>query len=72
MWNTGAGAQPAAAPVAASAMAAGQASGGFMLSNHADAARVLPAPTNVVGKGLAAYRAAPIPIAARVVPRAPL
>jgi hypothetical protein len=72
VWNSGAGAQPAAAPVPASAMAAGQASGGFMLSNRADAARVLPAAANVAGKGLAAYRAAPIPIAARAVPRAPL
>ena len=72
VWNTGPGAQPAAPPIAASAMAAGRASGGFMLSNRAGGARVLPAPGNVVGRGLAAYRAAPIPIAARVVPRAPL
>jgi hypothetical protein len=71
VWNTGPGVQPAV-PVAASAMAAGKASGGFMLSNRADNARVLPAPTNVVGRGLAAYRAAPIPIAARVVPHTPL
>jgi len=71
MWNTGPGAQPAAAP-AAGAMAAGKASGGFMLSNGAAGARILPAAANTVGKGLAAYRAAPIPIAARVVPRAPL
>ncbi len=93
VWNTGPGAQPAAPPVAASAMTAGQASaavqpvappvaasamaagqarGGFMLTNHADNARVLAAPANTVGRGLAAYRAAPIPIAARVVPHAPL
>ncbi len=46
-------------------MAAGAAGGGFMLSNHADTARLLPAAQGVTGRGLAAYRAAPIPVAGR-------
>ncbi len=49
------------------------AGGGFMLSNHVANARILPAATNVVGRGLEAYRAAAIPVASRPVPpRAPL
>ncbi len=51
----------------------GVAGGGFMLSNHAGNARMLPAPANAVGRGLDAYRAAPIPVTSRAVPpRAPL
>jgi len=74
VWNTGAGAQPVSPPGAVTPVtaAASQPGGAFMLSNRADAARVLPAAPGTVGRGLAAYRAAPIPIASRVVPRAPL
>ena len=68
VWNTGSGAQPATP----AAVASGQAAGAFMLSNHADSARVLPALPSAIGRGLAAYRAAPIPIASRVIPHGPL
>jgi hypothetical protein len=68
VWNTGAGAPPATP----AAVASGQAAGAFMLSNHADSARVLPAAPNTVGRGLAAYRAMPIPVASRATPHAPL
>jgi hypothetical protein len=74
VWNSGPGAQPltpaGAAPAKNSVF--GQAGGGFMLSNRAENARVIAAPANMVGRGLADYRAAPIPVASRVVPRAPL
>jgi hypothetical protein len=68
VWNTGPGAQ-AATPAA---VISGQAAGAFMLSNRADSAKLLPAPTNAPGRGLAAYRASPIPIASRVTAHAPL
>ena len=51
-WNTG-------APPAFAGRA-----GGFMLNNGARAARVLPMPAGAVGRGLAAYRRAPVPVAA--------
>jgi hypothetical protein len=41
------------------------ATGGYRLTNHADAARVIPAPAGTQGRGLDAYRATPIPVAAR-------
>jgi len=73
VWNTGAGAQPAQPGAARPAGPAfGAAGGGFMLSNRAENARVLPAAANVVGRGLEAYRATPIPVASRVLARAPL
>lgn len=39
--------------------------GGFMLSNNADRAQVLPPAADRPGRGLDAYRSAPIPIAGR-------
>lgn len=45
--------------------------GGNMLSNHSASARVLPM-AGVAGRGLDSYRAAPIPLAARVMGRTPL
>jgi len=87
VWNTGPGAVPAQSgttlagatpeqPSAAHAagMPFGGAGGGYMLSNHTGNVRMLPAAANVVGRGLDAYRAAPIPVASasRVFPRAPL
>lgn len=45
--------------------------GGYMLSNHAASARVIPM-AGTAGRGLDAYRAAPIPLAARAPGRAPL
>ena len=78
VWNTGAGARPATPAVTRPGAvppvntAVNQSGGAFMLSNNADAARVLPASPSTVGRGLAAYRAAPIPVAARVVAHAPL
>jgi hypothetical protein len=73
VWNTGPGAVPVQPGAAGSAgLPFGPAGGGYMLSNHAGNARMLPAPANVVGRGLAAYRAVPIPVASRVLPRAPL
>ena len=64
VWNTGAGAQsgggsPRLTPVPPT--------GGYQLSNRAEAARVIPAPQGTAGRGLEAYRAAPIPVAARMV-----
>ncbi len=47
-------------------MGAPAARGAFMLSNHAGAARIIPMAAGVIGRGLAAYRAAPIPVASRV------
>lgn len=44
--------------------------GGYMLSNHAEAARILPG--NASGRNLAAYRATPIPVAGRGMARAPM
>lgn len=45
--------------------------GGYMLSNHAASARVLPM-AGAAGRGLDAYRAAPIPLAARAWGHTPL
>jgi hypothetical protein len=39
--------------------------GAIMLSNHADAARILPMATNAQARGLDAYRAAPVRVAGR-------
>jgi hypothetical protein len=39
--------------------------GGYGLTNHAEAARLVTAPPGTVGRGLAAYRSAPIPLASR-------
>ncbi len=39
------------------------ATGGFSLSNRADAARTIPAAPGTAGRGLSAYRAAPVPVA---------
>lgn len=74
VWNTGPGAQPVTPPGAAPSKnsAFAQAGGGFRLSNGADSVRMLAAPSNVVGRSLADYRARPIPVASRVVARAPL
>jgi hypothetical protein len=44
--------------------------GGFMLSNHAEAARILP--SNAAGRGLAAYRASPIAVTGHGFNPAPL
>jgi hypothetical protein len=74
VWNTGPGAQPVTPPRGAPSKNSvfAQAGGGFMLSNGADNARMLAAPSSVVGRSLADYRARPIPVASRAVPRAPL
>ena len=73
VWNTGPGAQPVTPGAAASKNSVfAQGGGGFMLSNGADNVRLLAAPSNVVGRSLGDYRARPIPVASRVVPRAPL
>lgn len=45
--------------------------GGYMLSNHSASARVLPM-AGATGRGLDAYRAAPIPLAARASGHTPL
>jgi hypothetical protein len=69
VWNSGGAAVPAQ-PVGSPFSAPG---GGYMLTNHASNARVLPMAANVVGRGLAAYRATPIPVASGAPPpRAPL
>ena len=47
-----------------------QPGGGFMLTNRVESARVLMMPGG--GRGLSAYRAAPIPLASRAMGRAPL
>jgi hypothetical protein len=44
--------------------------GGNMLSNGASHARVIPAPSGTVGRGLDAYRAAPVTVTSRQLPRA--
>jgi len=41
------------------------AGGGQSLSNHADRARILPAPSGQVGRSLEAYRGGPIPLTNR-------
>ena len=41
------------------------ATGGFMLSNRSDATRTIPAPAGTPGRGLDAYRGAPVPVASR-------
>ena len=46
----------------------GQAGGGFMLSNGADRAQVLANANPGGGRGLEAYRAAPIPLSGRALP----
>ncbi|MBL6457982.1 lytic transglycosylase domain-containing protein [Belnapia sp. T6] len=58
--------EPAPPAPAAPVFRPGQAGGGFMLSNGADRAPVLANPGAGGGRGLAAYRAAPIPLIARV------
>ena len=45
--------------------------GGYMLSNYAASARMLPM-AGAAGRGLDAYRAAPIPLASRAAGRTPL
>jgi len=73
VWNSGSGAVPVqTAPAPSARPPFNAAGGGFMLSNHVENARVLPAAANVVGRGLQAYRASPIPVASGVLPRAPL
>ncbi len=59
------------AALPSAALPLGQRGGGFMLSNHAASARVLPM-AGANGRGLDAYRAAPIPLAARALVQAPL
>jgi Transglycosylase SLT domain len=54
-----------AGTLAPAAMSAGAVGGGYMLSNKMNAARVFAAPQGTAGRGLAAYRAAPIPVASR-------
>ncbi len=56
VWNT-----PGAAPT-----------GGYLLSNRAESARVIAAPQGTAGRRLEAYRAAPVPVAGRTVPAARL
>ncbi len=59
VWNTG------GAPPIIPRGPAVPATGGFQLTNRADQARVIPAPQGTAGRGLDAYRTAPVPIAAR-------
>jgi hypothetical protein len=55
---------PAPVPVQPRLMNSGSMpAGGFGLSNHSENARILAAPQGMVGRGLDAYRAAPIPVA---------
>ncbi len=54
--------QPAAVPLLRQASARGA----FMLSNRPGAARILAMAAGVTGRGLAAYRAAPVPIVSRI------
>ena len=76
VWNAGPGPARTAAnqagphlPPAPTMLTQG---GGTMLSNHAEAARLLPAPPGTAGRGLDAYRAAPIPVASLTLNRARL
>ena len=46
--------------------------GGYMLSNRADSARVIAAPPGTAGRSLDAYRSAPVPVASRQVAAARL
>ena len=48
------------------------ATGGYMLSNRADTARVIAAPQGTAGRSLDAYRNAPVPVASRQVAAARL
>ncbi len=59
------------AAIASAGLLSGPRGGGFMLSNHAASARILPM-AGATGRGLDAYRAAPIPLAARALGQAPL
>jgi hypothetical protein len=54
-----------AGTLAPAAMSAGAVGGGYMLSNKMNAARIFAAPQGTAGRGLAAYRAAPIPVSSR-------
>ena len=47
---------------------AGAAGGGFRLSNRVEAAKLLPAANGTIGRPLAAYRAAAIPVSGRATP----
>lgn len=53
-------------PDATPLLAAATSRGAFMLSNRAAAVRVIALAAGASGRGLAAYRAAPVPIASRV------
>jgi len=53
----------ATAPVRPPMPAAAPGGGGQMLSNGAEQAAILPAATGTMGRGLAAYRANPVPLA---------
>ncbi len=70
MWNARGTALPATSGTPA-AMRAGALGGGYMLSNKLTNARVIAAPQGTVGRGLAAYRAAPVPVATRQIAEAP-
>jgi hypothetical protein len=65
MWNARGGMPTGTSAPDPAGMAAGAVGGGYMLSNKAAAARILPAPQGTMGRSLAAYRAAPIPVASR-------
>lgn len=61
---------PSATPVAARPANGGGPNGGAaFLSNRAETASVIAAPAGAVGRGLDAYRAAPIPLVARLAMR---
>ncbi|MCW3476094.1 transglycosylase SLT domain-containing protein [Limobrevibacterium gyesilva] len=73
VWNSHGTAWPAQSNVLRPpAPLTAQPAGAYRLSNKAETARILPAPQGTVGRGLDAYRAVPIPVASRQVPRTPL
>jgi hypothetical protein len=61
VWNAYGSARPTAQ--GAKLLSSGQPTGAYRLSNHAENARILPAPQGAAGRGLDSYRAAPIPVA---------
>lgn len=63
VWNTRGPAWPTEGGQPRPAVA--PSTGGYMLSNRADTARTLPAPPGTAGRGLNAYRGAPVPLATR-------
>ncbi|MDE2197458.1 MAG: lytic transglycosylase domain-containing protein [Rhodospirillales bacterium] len=67
VWNARGPAWPQPGAIKAPApLTAGAYGGGYMLSNGARNARIIPAAPGAVGRGLAAYRAAPVALASQI------